>query len=75
MSVFSAVCLAGLKQTNEVRMRTTPQIKSMALRRGSLHRLSHCGMVCPGARPGVDSFGSAIKALRAAASCSAVALG
>ena len=50
---------------------TAPERKSVVFRRGSLQRLSHWGI----AGSADCSFGSSVKALRAAANCSAVALG
>src|SRR4030042_1362052 len=70
-SSLSKVRPAGLKQTNEIRTRTTPEINSRILFRGSLQRLSHCGMAASTDWP----FDSSIRALRAAANCRLMALG
>jgi len=63
--------IEGLKQTNEIRTRTTPEINSNILFRGSLQRLSHCGKDASAD----SSFDSSIRALRAAANCRLLALG
>src|SRR4030042_1513478 len=70
-SSLSKVRSTGLKQTNEIRTRTTPEINSRILFLGSLQRLSHCGMAASAGCP----FASSPGALRAAANCRLLALG